>query len=106
MFRKWLAIVGILLIVGSSAIGLAWAQYWKATRELEPELEEMGLWRFLQSIVEVTPERAIILTLIGLLLGIALTVPWWRKRLESESVWWEKRDEPLDTPPRVPGGGI
>jgi hypothetical protein len=50
----------------------------------------------------ITPELAFILSVTGLLLGVALTIPWWRKRLQRENVWWEKRDTPLDRPPRVP----
>ncbi|MAU01086.1 MAG: hypothetical protein CL608_28405 [Anaerolineaceae bacterium] len=49
-----------------------------------------------------TVPGAIIWSLIGLLLGIVLTIPWWRDRLRQENRWWEKRDEPLDTPPRIP----
>jgi len=37
-------------------------------------------------------------------IGVILTIPWWRERFRDENRWWEKRDESLDTPPRVPGG--
>ena len=61
----------------------------------------MEIWRFVETMLGITPELAFILSVTGLLLGVALTIPWWRKRLQRENVWWEKRDTPLDRPPRV-----
>ncbi len=104
MIKKLLALVGVLLILASTFVGLAWAHYWKAARGPDLEVGKMGLWQSVHSNVALTPDLALILLLVGLLLGVALTIPWWRERLKHESVWWNKRDEPLDTPPRVPAG--
>lgn len=101
MMREWLAFLGVLVILASTFLGLAWSQYWKAMSGSVPDLEEMGIWQFVQSNVGLTPEQAFVLSLVGLLVGVALTIPWWRERLLRENIWWEKRDEPLDKPPRV-----
>jgi hypothetical protein len=103
VLRNWLALVGLLFILASTFLGIAWAQYWKATGGRVADLEEMGIWLSVQSSLGITPDLALASTLAGLLLGIMMTIPWWRERLRRENVWWEKRGEPLDTPPR---GGV
>jgi hypothetical protein len=82
---------------------MAWAQLWRATRGRTPDLNEMGIWPSVQWNLGITPDQAFIISLIGLLLGMLLTIPWWHERLQRESVCWEKQDKPLDTPPR---GGV
>lgn len=51
---------------------------------------------------DFTDAGSLIIAGCGLLLGPLLTLPWWHERLKDESRWWEKRNEPLDGPPRVP----
>jgi hypothetical protein len=67
-----------------------------------PDDEELEFWQLVQSIIRLSHEQVFTTSLVALLLGAALTIPWWRKRLQRENVWWEKRDTPLDRPPRVP----
>jgi hypothetical protein len=54
---------------------MAWAQLWRATRGRTPDLNEMGIWPSVQSNLGITPDQAFIISLIGLLLGMLLTIP-------------------------------
>lgn len=101
MLRKSLALIGVLLILASIIFGLAWAQHrpWMGGFLSGPE--ESGLWQIVRSMTGVAPEQALPLSLVGLLLGLVLTMPWWRERLQQEEVWWQKRDEPVKGPPRA-----
>ena len=99
MREKIVAIIGGLLILASALIGLAWAAYWEGTHPVAPNAEEMEIWRVAQNVLGLTPEQALYLSLGGLLLGVACLIPWWRERRRQETLWYEKRDEPLDTPP-------
>lgn len=101
MFRKWLALIGVLLILTSIIIGLAWAKHRPWMGGFLPESEPSGLWQFLRSMTGVAPEQALPLSLVGLLLGLVLTMPWWRRRLQQEELWWQKRDEPVKGPPHA-----
>jgi len=98
MIKKWLALIGLLFILTSSLIGVAWVQF---RREVAFNGEEVELWQFVQSVMGIMPDQVLTLSLLGLLLGVILTIPWWRERLRQEGMWWEKQDEPLDTPPRA-----
>ncbi len=102
MFKKWLAFVGVLLILVSAILGMALEQYWDVVRGFTPDFVDLGIWRFVQSILPISYEQLFVVALLCLLLGVGLTVPWFRERLQRENVWWEKRDEPLDKPPRIP----
>ena len=99
MVKKWLAWFGLLLILASLFMGMAWAQQWQATDGRTTDAEEMSLWRLVEGNVGITPEQALGFSLVGLLLGVMLMLPWWRDRLQQESEWWEMHDEPLDTWP-------
>lgn len=91
MWRKGLAILGLLIFIGGLLMFAA--EFSAQQRGLHPGY--LPSTRFLDS-------GALIVAGIGLLLEPLLTLPWWRHRLKDESRWWEKRDEPLDGPPRVP----
>lgn len=97
MIKKWLALIGLFFILTSSLIGVAWVQF----RRLAFNGEEVEFWQFVQSVMGIMPDQILTLSLVGLLLGVILTIPWWRERLRQEGMWWEERDEPLDTPPRA-----
>lgn len=106
MLRKSLALLGLLLILSSAFFGMAWIQYWDATwdaaQDLSPDDEELEFWQLVQSIVRLSHEQVFISSLVALLLGAVLTIPWWRERLQRENVWWDNRNGPLDSPPRIP----
>lgn len=99
MIRKWLALLGLVFTLASIFAGMAWAQYWLAMPRRTPAGEELGIWRFVEANLGVAPEQALIFSLAGLVIGVMLTLPWWHKRLQQESNWWEKREEPLNTWP-------
>lgn len=101
MIKNWLAILGVLILLVSGFLGLAWSEYERALRELTPDLEALVVWPFLQKYVDLTPNQVLFLIIATFLLGVALTIPWWLARLQKETIWWEKRDEPLDPPPRA-----
>ena len=101
MLRNWLALVGVLLILAAVVFGLAWAQYRVATDGSVPDSEGLGFSLLSRSIAEVTPNRAFVWSLVALLLGVSLTIPWWRQRLRQEEAWWQERDERLKGPPRA-----
>ncbi len=108
MFKKSLALFGLLLILWSAFLGMAWIQYWDATWDKDqgfipsPAEEELGFWQLAQSILPVSHELLFDISFVALLLGFILTFPWWLERLHRENAWWEKRDTPFDRPPRVP----
>lgn len=99
MNRKWLAWLGLLLILGSMFMTIAWADYWGETHEDIVGIEEINVWQFVEANTDLTPEQALILSLGSFVLGIMLVLLWWRKRVQQEDKWWEERDEPLRTPP-------
>lgn len=90
MFRKGLAILGLLLFIGGLIVFTA-----------EFSAQQTGLRPGFSS-TTFTDAGSLIIAGCGLLLGPLLTLPWWYERLKDESRWWAKRDEPLDRPPRVP----
>lgn len=92
MWRKVLAIVGLLIFI----IGVI-----LLTVEIvvqQAEIERPVATRFIQLLAF----RPVIVAGIGILVGPILTIPWWLDRFRQEEKWFEKRDEPLDGPPRVP----
>lgn len=91
MWRKGLVILGLLVFIGGLLMFAA--EFGAQQSELRPG--------FLPS-TYFSDAGSLIVAGIGLLLGPLLTLPWWRHRLKDESRWWEKREEPLDGPPRVP----
>lgn len=91
MWRKGVAILGLLIFIGGILIFTA--EFSGQQRGLRPGVYPSTVF---------TDGGSLIVAGCGLLLGPLLTLPWWHKRLKDESKWWEKRDEPLDGPPRVP----
>lgn len=92
MWRTVLAIVGVLIfIAGAVLLTVEIAQ--QQTEEGQPP--GFGL-------IQLANNRAAINAGIGLLLGPLLTLPWWIRRLQREAQWFEKRDDKVDGPPRLP----
>ncbi|HSM58387.1 MAG TPA: hypothetical protein VK879_19690 [Candidatus Sulfomarinibacteraceae bacterium] len=94
MLRNILALLGLLLFVSGLILLTVELSQQQATL---PE-ETSGI---LSGILH-TDTQAVIIAGIGLLLGPLLTIPWWRYRLREEEKWLEKRDEPIEGPPRIP----
>jgi hypothetical protein len=92
MWRKAAAILGLLIFVGG--VFLLAAEIVQQQAQIgEPAIGPiLGLVEF----------RTAIIAGAGILLGPLLAVPWWRERLRREEKWFEKRDEPLEGPPRIP----
>ena len=101
MLRNWLALIGVLLIVTAVVFGLAWAQSKQVTEGAAAGSEGLEFPLLAESIAAATPDQAFIWSLGALLLGVLLTVPWWRRRLRQEEAWWQERDEPVKGPPRA-----
>lgn len=92
MWRKALAILGLLIFVAGIAL---------LTVEIvqqQAQIEEFVATKFIQLLAF----RPVMIAGIGILLGPLLTIPWWLARLRQEEKWFEKRDDPLDSAPRVP----
>ena len=101
MAKKWLALIGLMFILVAIIIGLASGQHLLAAGVSVPESEGSGLWEMVTSLTGISTGQALALSLIALLLGVALTIPWWRERLQREELWWQERDEPVKGPPRA-----
>lgn len=93
MWRNVLALIGLLIFIGGIVLLTM-----EVSRQ-QTDIDEPAVTLVQQGLVE---RRAAIIAGIGLLLGPILTIPWWIERFRKESQWYEKRDEPLDGPPRVP----
>lgn len=93
MWRKVLALIGLLFFIGGIVfLTVEVSQQQAGIEEPAVTLVQQGLFE----------RRPAITAGIGLLLGPILTIPWWIKYFRKESQWYEKRDEPMDGPPRVP----
>jgi hypothetical protein len=92
MWRKALALLGLLIFVGGVVLLTAEIVQQQAQIEEPAVTQIIGLMEF----------RTAIVAGAGIFLGPLLAVPWWLERLRREEKWFEKRDEPLDGPPRVP----
>lgn len=99
MNKKWPAWLGLLLVLVSGLTAIVWGDGWIITLEQTSKIADGQLWRFVESNVGITLDQALIVSLIGFVLGIILILSWWRRRLQQEDEWWEERDEPLRTWP-------
>lgn len=99
MVRKLLAVTGVLLLAAGSLLGIIVFPVLRG--DVSPERAAAVMWQRLQPFIPLSPEQAFFVSLIVVLFGVLLTIPWWWQRLRQENVWWEKRDEPLDPPPRA-----
>ncbi|MFW6097331.1 MAG: hypothetical protein ACOC9Z_04610 [Chloroflexota bacterium] len=95
MWRRVLALIGVLIFIG----GIVFLTV--EVSQQQAEIAERGLETGIR-FAQVFDYPATIIAGIGILLGPILTVPWWIEYFRQESQWYEKRDEPLDGPPRVP----
>ena len=92
MGRKVLALVGLVIFIGGVIL------FTVEISQQQAEIEGPSATR----IAQLVENRAAIIAGLGLLLGPLLTIPWWLERLRHEEQWFEKRDDALDGPPRVP----
>ena len=91
MWRNILALLGLLTFITGAILMTVEAS------QQQPESVDS-----LAARVAFRDDIAVIIAGIGLLLGPILTIPWWQHRLRREQKWFEKRDEPVEGPPRVP----
>lgn len=92
MWRDALAIIGmIVFILGVTLLTVEIVQQ-------QAQIDEAVATRF----VQLLEFRSVLVAGAGILLGPMLTIPWWLNRLRQEEKWFEKRDEAVDGPPRVP----
>ena len=85
MWRKTLAVIGLLLFLSGAVL---------FTAEFVQQQPDPAEGTF--------PDAgALILSGLGLLLGPLLALPWYRRRLDDEAGWYEKRRTPLKGPPKI-----
>ena len=87
MFNNLLAAMGLIFILASSCVGVvAWKPYWAAANEVTLEAVEASVWLRLQSLVTMMPDQAMLLSLVGLLIGVLFMIPWWRLCTKTEGL--------------------
>lgn len=92
MWRKALAIIGVLVFI----LGVM-----TLTVEIVQQQAQIDL-QIPNRFIQLAQFRPVLIAGAGILLGPLLTIPRWLQRLRQEKKWFEKRDEPVEGPPRVP----